>query len=466
MRSVIKSSLAIILASFLLFACDEADNFNEGPFFSKRTDILSFNLNDISELGGSPIQATINKKDSLITATVPFGTDTTALTPTITISPKATVSPASGITNTFADTAIYTVVAEDGTFQEWRVVIRQASQGAVSKLILSDPVWNFSQSGTGVPSFFTENGERGLAYGNNHLYFTKNNDKIQIIDAADGSTVGELNDTGITGGSPKIADVEISEDGSILACNSVEWTSDGGGPATEFKIYRWENEASTPTVFLTYSNTQYRMGDSFSVIGDVTKNAVILTTYGRKFLNPEGRGNLVFRWNVTDGVVDSAPTLVNIGGLPSLTKFGSRPHAQLLDVNSDSYYVNANDIEFTKTDLSGNFEARLPNSDRGLFNGFTSYFEIFNLDGKTILVTAFPRSSSESRMIIIDITNGIDRVTTDNVIITQDFVTGAEIANVNASGAVAVNKINNNKVEIYCLITNQALVKYELNAEL
>jgi len=454
--------LFIVLAClFVLVNCEEDTVFNEGPFLSKRTNILSFQFQNLDP----PVEATVNQDEKLITATLPFGSDISALIPTITVSEKASVSPASGIANDFTNEVIYTVNAENGDTQNYRVLVELSEPDATTVLALSNPVWNLSPSGTGVPSYFTQDGERGIAYGNGKIYLTNNNDQVVILDAATGEQQGLLDMTDVDGGGPKIADVNVSDDGTILACNSVEFTSDGGGEPTVFKIYKWDDDAATPEVFLSYTNTEYRMGDSFSVIGDIQTNAVILTTFGRKFLNPTTRGSLIFRWNVINGVVDENPTLVTVAGVPSLTRFGSRPHAQLLDVDSESYYVNANDIDFTKVDLSGSFENRIPNSGRALYDGFTSYFEIFQFAGKTVIAAAFPRSSIESRLLVIDITEGIENVTNDDVILSQDFMAGTTIGNANASGAVTVNIVNQNKVEIYCLITNQAVAKFDLTTE-
>ncbi len=459
---IFKVFVLFLGAIIVLTACEESDDFNEGPFFSKRTEILSFEFQELSP----SVAANIDTDAHLITAALPFGTDFTSLVPTITVSPKATVTPPSGVANNFSDTAVYVVNAEDGTTQEWQVILSESSEEAQPRLVLSNPVWNLSPSGTGIPDFFTADGERGLAYGNDHVYITNNNDKILILDPTDGSQLGLLDMTGVDGGSPKIADVAMSDDGTILACNTVEWTSDAGGEPTTFKIYKWNTENSQPEVFLTYTNTEYRMGDSFSVIGDINTNAVILTCFGRKFLNPTTRGSLIFRWNVVNGVVDESPELIEVAGVPTLSKFGSRPHAQILTIDSESYISNANDIEFTKSNLDGSFINRIPNLGKQLYDGFTSYFELFEFAGKTVIATSFPRSASESRLIVIDITNGLENVTPDDVILSQDFVTGAEVANVNASGAVAVNITGDNSAEIYCLITNQAVVRFDLSTVL
>lgn len=448
----------LVVLVLIAAACGSGDDFNDGPFISKRKSILSFTFKALQP----PVVGVVNKFDSTVTATVPFGTNLTTLTPTIAISENATISPLSDTPQDFTNGFTYTVTAENGTTQSWPVTIIIGEEDAKPRLTLSDPVWNQSPSGVGVPDFFTDEGERGLAYGNEHLYITNNNDKILVLNPSDGTVLSTLGATGIEGGLLRISDVEVSGN-QIFACNTVEFTSDGGGQPTVFKIYRWQTESSAPEVFLKYTNTQFRMGDSFSIIGDINTKAVILTAFGRKFLTPTNRGNQVFRWNIENGVITSSePEIITIQGVPSLTKFGSRPHVQLLDVDSEYYFVNANDIEITQTSLNGTFVHRLPNLGRDLFDGFTSYFEIFEAFDKTIIISIFPRSSIESRLLVIDVTEGIENVTEEEIILSENFMDTSEIANVNASGAVAYHSVDKNNIDIYCLITNQALTKFRL----
>ena len=61
------------------------------------------------------IDAAIDEEAKSITATMPNGTDVSALIPTISISTKATISPASGEVMDFTDIVSYTVTAEDGS---------------------------------------------------------------------------------------------------------------------------------------------------------------------------------------------------------------------------------------------------------------------------------------------------------------------------------------------------------------
>jgi hypothetical protein len=68
--------------------------------------------------------ATINNEDHLVLGRVPYGTDVSALVPTIGISQGASIVPASGVATDFSSPVIYTVTAEDGiNAQDWVVVI-------------------------------------------------------------------------------------------------------------------------------------------------------------------------------------------------------------------------------------------------------------------------------------------------------------------------------------------------------
>ena len=73
-----------------------------------------------------PAGGTINEAAHSVALTVPFGTDLSALVPTITIS-GASVSPASGVAHSFAGPATYTVTAADGTTQAYVVTVTTAA---------------------------------------------------------------------------------------------------------------------------------------------------------------------------------------------------------------------------------------------------------------------------------------------------------------------------------------------------
>ncbi|MFY0608679.1 MAG: DUF5018 domain-containing protein [Cyclobacteriaceae bacterium] len=66
-------------------------------------------------------------EDTLVNVVMPFGTLLAALTPEIIVSDKATISPASGTSQDFSDSVVYTVTAEDGSIQQWIVKITIAA---------------------------------------------------------------------------------------------------------------------------------------------------------------------------------------------------------------------------------------------------------------------------------------------------------------------------------------------------
>jgi hypothetical protein len=82
------------------------------------TDILTFVV--ASQVGST----TVNATNHTVTVHMPFGTNLTALQPTITLSPLATVSPTSGTATNFTNPVNYTVTGGDAvTDQVWVVTI-------------------------------------------------------------------------------------------------------------------------------------------------------------------------------------------------------------------------------------------------------------------------------------------------------------------------------------------------------
>ena len=82
-------------------------------------DILTFAFNGLTPA----VPAIIDATAKTIKATLPVGTDATKLVPTITLSDKATVSPATGGATDFSKDVTYSVTAEDGTKQDYKVTI-------------------------------------------------------------------------------------------------------------------------------------------------------------------------------------------------------------------------------------------------------------------------------------------------------------------------------------------------------
>ena len=72
------------------------------------------------------VTGTIDQAAKTVKLAVPYGTDVTALVPTIALSAGATVSPASGVAQSFTSPVAYTVTAENGTTATYTVTVEVA----------------------------------------------------------------------------------------------------------------------------------------------------------------------------------------------------------------------------------------------------------------------------------------------------------------------------------------------------
>ncbi len=120
----------------------------------------------------------------------------------------------------------------------------------------------------------TGNTERGLAFGNGHLYLVSranvggNTVNIRILDPLTGTDLGSLSAPSsiIAGGTFPINTIRVGGDGAIYVNNLT--TGDASG--SPFKIYSWANESANPTVAYNSGGTLLaggRVGDSLAVIG-------------------------------------------------------------------------------------------------------------------------------------------------------------------------------------------------------
>lgn len=118
----------------------------------------------------------------------------------------------------------------------------------------------------------TANNERGLAYGNNHVYLVSRASvsgsslNIRMLNKLTGTDEGGLlvGSGIITGGLFPINTVRVATDGSIYVANMTTAAPANGN----FRVYRWANESSTPTVaFNGAPLAGARIGDSMDLIG-------------------------------------------------------------------------------------------------------------------------------------------------------------------------------------------------------
>ena len=122
-------SIAILVCTLMLTACGGGSG--GGGHSAAPKDITSFTILGIPGTVGA----------DTVAITVPYGTDVTAVTPSIVIT-GASVSPASGVAKDFTNPVIYTVTATDGSTKDYTVTVTVATNTAkdiTSFTILSIP---------------------------------------------------------------------------------------------------------------------------------------------------------------------------------------------------------------------------------------------------------------------------------------------------------------------------------------
>jgi len=118
----------------------------------------------------------------------------------------------------------------------------------------------------------TANNERGLAYGNGHVYLVSRSggNNVRRLDPATGADLASpLDMTGVSGGTFAINNAAVNSDGSIYVNNLT--TAAAATGAGQYKIYRWATEGSAPTVAYAGDGALAgaRIGDSLATNGTV-----------------------------------------------------------------------------------------------------------------------------------------------------------------------------------------------------
>lgn len=129
------------------------------------------------------------------------------------------------------------------------------------------------------------NTERGMAYNpvTDHVLVVARETSpilrgIYILEAETGDEVGQLDTTGIAGGTFVLNKIAVAEDGAIYAINFGTFN----GTSTITTVYRWENESAIPTIAFSGnpneggSNQQY--GKNFAVRGSGADTQILLDT--------------------------------------------------------------------------------------------------------------------------------------------------------------------------------------------
>jgi len=144
---------------------------------------------------------------------------------------------------------------------------------------------------------------------------------VHKLDPSTGADLGNLDSTGISGGTHVVSKIDAASDGVIYLCNLAVATAD-------FKIYRYASEVAVPTAAYTEAAAVNRLGDEIAVTGTGTGTKILVTgwMYNKlaKFTTADG---LTFsKTEVTPGNPDFAfgdagPGYTNLAWDPAGTDY-------------------------------------------------------------------------------------------------------------------------------------------------
>ncbi len=277
----------------------------------------------------------------------------------------------------------------------------------------------------------TGNLERGLAYGNGQLYLVSRNGGTQVrrLNPLTGSDLGGLDVTGIAGGTFAANMVAVGLDGAVYVGNLT--TAVG----TNFKVYRWANDAAVPTVAYDGAPGLPRIGDSLALFGGGPSTRLVAS----------GTGSAGFV------VVDPGSGTATAVAVPGTATGDFRLGITMVDGDT---LIGA--------------------------QGGTN-FRVVDFEGNTGTLVASPATSSASeRLVGYTLVNGIQLLATvdtvnSNVRIydasnpgslgllaTANNTSGALVANGNGVGAVAWGPVFGDTAILYAMSANQGIQAFAI----
>jgi hypothetical protein len=271
----------------------------------------------------------------------------------------------------------------------------------------------------------TANNERGLAFGNGHLYLLSHASvsgttaNVRILNSVTGADLGGLNNTGISAGTFLVNAAGVGTDGAIYVGNLTTQST-----TTPFKVYQWATESSVPT--LVYSGNgglaASRVGDDLAAIGGGS-STLLVAGYNS---TPSVTGN--------NGYAIVSPTL---GTVTAIGFAGTPPNAgdfRLGLTFTDSSHVigTAGSSLYRYSVFSGTSGTLLaspaiPDPSGATADRLMSYAVV---DGKALLGV---QSTGDSHMSLYDMTSPAAPVW----VASGNNTTGTLTANANATGELA-----------------------------
>lgn len=249
---------------------------------------------DFSCVEGSSSTNAVSVKGSNLTATPTASISGTGFS----ISSKSLSATGGSVTVKFAPTASGsysgTLTITSGSLKK---TISLKGTASAAPLTFTEK-WNASDEKGTITKFGWDAGKvRNMTYNAGKLYLVYNHSDIKVVNAQTGADLGNLDKTGIEGGTLTLCDVKAC-DGKIVACNLAT--------TGEFKVYVWDNDNSAPRVLLSTTNWggATRIGDYIGFYGTWTSGKLVFGHFASD-------ATRIISYAITNGVCATTPTVVN-----------------------------------------------------------------------------------------------------------------------------------------------------------
>lgn len=220
--------------------------------------------------------------------------------------------------------------------------------------------------------------------------------RVLLLNAANGDSVGVLNNTGITGGTFPINEIGVSRDGNVFAANLI--TS-----GTGLKIYQWSNLLPTTAPRVIFDGTSStltagRYGDSFAVEGSFGTDA----NPGTVTIYVSGNGNTkIAVFTIKRG--ETTATLAR-----ELTVASGLARGAIAPTGDGNLWVNG--ASTTASLINGTTGAVIKTIGSDLTNDAYSEILTFTQTQKTFVAVGIRAGSFGSEFEIFDVTD-LDKIT-------------------------------------------------------
>jgi hypothetical protein len=363
-------------------------------------------------------------------------------------------------------------------FPGWRAPFEVLPGDAAGTDSISPGLYNYLGDAFNNTSVNLGNLERGLAYNptTGHLILVSRNNagntlpSIRLLDGQTGVDIGALDlGTGvISGGTFLYNMVGVADDGAIYVGNLTTNTAGAGGP---FRLYRWADETSTPTLAFNGDPLNgTRLGDSLDVIGGGADTRLV-AGYDRRVAGGGTLSNSFAVFTTTDGLnftaTDIELSATSPATLPPNGDFG----IAVTFTDSDTVIGKGLENEARVVEVSGSMGNVTTNFST---DGITLRQMDFAVVGGKPLVAMVEASpdqteAARARLFVYDMTDPSLPLEDRKIAEASNlpFTPGGpnQFANLNATGQVKFGAIEGNTAVIYAMSTNNGVQAFELTLE-